>query len=166
MFCILEPLQLYLTSLTGPILGGLTSKQPGFTNWDLFREEKHYLDVFSEHKKKGTLIFLSSDSPNVLPDSEIIRKRGDEYVYIIGGLVDHNVYKGLTLGLAEKNGIKHARLPIDNCIEMSTSKVLAINHVFEIMLLASTGTSWTDAFLKVIPQRKLKKEESLNEVIN
>ena len=140
-------------------MNGLISKQPGFANWDVFREERYYLEVFKEKKEKGNIIFLSSDSPNVLPEPEVIRKRGDEFVYIIGGLVDHNVHKGLTLQLAEKNGIKHARLPIDNCIEMSTSKVLAINHVFEIMLLATTGTSWTDAFLQVIPPRKLKKEE-------
>lgn len=37
---------------------------------------------------------------------------------------------------------------------MNTRKVLAINHVFEIMLHVGQGLSWKEAFLRVLPQRK------------
>lgn len=37
---------------------------------------------------------------------------------------------------------------------MKTRKVLAINHVFEILSLVGNGMNWKDAFLKVLPIRK------------
>ena len=71
---------------------------------------------------------MSSDSPNTLPDTKIIKETGSDRIYVIGGLVDHNFHKGLTLGLAEKSNVKHARLPIDEHVKMTFSRVLAINH--------------------------------------
>ncbi|XP_053203171.1 tRNA methyltransferase 10 homolog A-like [Panonychus citri] len=155
------PCQFYLTSLKDEIAKGLMSKQPGFDYWDIHRKEEHFSQVFSDFKEKGTLIFLSSDSPNLLPDVDEIKRRGGDYVYIIGGLVDHNVHKGLTLGLAQKSGIQTARLPIDQCMELCVSKVLAVNHVFEIMLNATNGITWSESFEKVIPARKVKQSNAL-----
>lgn len=117
--------------------------------------EESYCEVFKTQKENGTLTWLSSDSPNVLPPANEIKENGANLVYVIGGLVDHNFHKGLTLGLAEKRMVKHARLPIDEHIKMAMSRVLAVNHVFEIMLYASNGTPWDEAFVKVIPQRKI-----------
>lgn len=37
---------------------------------------------------------------------------------------------------------------------MKSRKVLAINHVFEILLHVGNGLPWKEAFLKVLPQRK------------
>ena len=59
-------------------------------------------------------------------------------------------------------GFSHARLPIDEFMEMKTRKVLTVNHVFDILASASTGADWKDAFLKAIPSRKgavVKEEE-------
>lgn len=44
-------------------------------------------------------------------------------MYVIGGLVDHNSHKGLCYEQAVKNGYRHARLPIDEFVEMKTRKV-------------------------------------------
>ena len=44
-------------------------------------------------------------------------------------------------------------LPI-KFINMKTRKVLAVNHVYEILALVSQGKSWKDAFLEVLPERK------------
>lgn len=63
--------------------------------------------------------------------------------------------QGLTLKLAEEAGISHAQLPIGQYLNMKTRKVLAINHVFEILLKFSETKNWEDAFFAVIPQRKL-----------
>lgn len=155
------PCQFYLTSVLGLNLEALNQKQPGFNNWEIYREEKHFLDAFKDHKESKTLVFLSPNSPNLLPDVNEIKNKGGEYVYIIGGLVDHNVQKGLTLQLAEESGISHARLPIDKFMQLCTSHVLSINQVFEIMVDASLGISWSESFSRVIPQRKQKLSKEM-----
>jgi tRNA (guanine9-N1)-methyltransferase len=152
------PLQLHLTSVAGDVRAKLVELMPGFEKWDLHCHEEHYLEVFKEFREKKAIVYLSCDSPNVAPEN--IQTTAGQLVYIIGGLVDHNVYKGLTLGLAQKHGIEHVKLPLDEYIKMSFGRVLTVNHVFEIMLEASVGASWGDAFFKIIPQRKIKEDGS------
>ena len=56
--------------------------------------------------------------------------------------------------LAVEKGVAHARLPIDQFIKMKTRKVLTIDHVFSILAAVTSGKSWKDAFLDVLPDRK------------
>ncbi|KAK6023870.1 tRNA (guanine-N(1)-)-methyltransferase [Ostertagia ostertagi] len=91
--------------------------------------------------KTSEIVYLTADSDNVLT------KLDDTKVYVIGGLVDHNSQKGLCFEQAVKNGYDHARLPIDEFVEMKTRKVLTINHVFEILAHFSTHGDWEKAFL-------------------
>ena len=53
-----------------------------------------------------------------------------------------------------EKGVAHARLPIDEFIKMKTRKVLTIDHVFSILAAVTSGKSWKDAFLDVLPDRK------------
>jgi len=153
------PLQLYLTSVGDEIISEFEGAgNMGFDNWDVHVSSKSYLDVFNHMKSEKGIIYLTRDSENVLPSSDVIRESAGQKVYIIGGLVDHNTLKGFTLEKAKKEGIEHARLPIDEYMKMLRSQVLTVNHVFELMLLVSQGTSWADALEKVIPQRKRKPE--------
>nr|CAD7196087.1 unnamed protein product [Timema douglasi] len=108
-----------------------------------FKSES-YMDIFD----KNELIYLSSDSDNIITTLE------DDKVYIIGGLVDHNSQKGLTLQIANDKGIAHAQLPIREYLEMRTTKVLSIVHVFEILLAVTEGSPWKEALLNVLPSRK------------
>merc|ERR1712059_94784 len=102
------------------------------------------------------IVYLSSDSENVLTDLE------ENKVYIIGALVDHNHNKGICHSKATEAGVATARLPIDEFISMKTRKVLTINHVYEILASVTQGKSWKEAFLEVIPDRKgiMVKESS------
>lgn len=68
--------------------------------------------------------------------------------------MDHNKHKGLTHGLATAAGVATARLPIDEHLVISQRRVLAVNHVFEILLHVSNGASWGDALGKAVPQRR------------
>lgn len=49
-------------------------------------------------------------------------------VYIVGGLVDHNKYKGLTHNLATEQGIATVKLPIDDYMQIASRRVLTVNQ--------------------------------------
>ncbi|BCR87824.1 tRNA (guanine(9)-N(1))-methyltransferase [Aspergillus chevalieri] len=96
----------------------------------------------------GEVIYLSSDSPNTLTELKPYS------TYIIGGLVDKNRHKGICHKQATERGIKTAKLPIGDYIQMASRSVLATNHVMEIMLRWLETGNWGEAFMQVIPQRK------------
>jgi len=137
-------LQLYMTSLGGSVEAEL-SKNDGFRNWDFNFDSRRYDEVFPKEK----IVYLSSESENA------VTKLEDDKVYVIGGLVDHNHHKGLSHTKAKELGITTARLPIEEYLAMKSRKVLTVNHVYEILAAVSEGKSWKDAFLGVIPERKL-----------
>ncbi|KAJ9611684.1 tRNA (guanine(9)-N(1))-methyltransferase [Cladophialophora chaetospira] len=105
---------------------------------------------------QGETIYLTSDSPHTLSTLSPYS------TYIIGGLVDKNRHKGICYKTACDRGIKTAKLPIGEYLEMSGRKVLATNHVVEILLRWLEEASgpqgeegaWGRAFLRVIPKRK------------
>ncbi|XP_010846609.1 PREDICTED: tRNA methyltransferase 10 homolog A isoform X2 [Bison bison bison] len=111
---------------------------------DIHIKPEHY----SEFIQKEDLIYLTSDSPNVLKELD------ESKAYVIGGLVDHNHHKGLTYKQASDHGIDHAQLPLGNFVKMNSRKVLAVNHVFEIILEYLETRDWQEAFFTILPQRK------------
>ncbi|XP_010159005.1 PREDICTED: tRNA methyltransferase 10 homolog A [Eurypyga helias] len=140
-----HPVQFYLTSHGGQLKSNMNENDKGWVNWkDIQIRAEHY----SELIKKEDLVYLTSDSPNVL--SELDEKKA----YVIGGLVDHNHHKGITYKKAVEQGVGHAQLPLGNFVKMNSRKVLAVNHVFEIILAYLEKRDWKDAFFSVLPQRK------------
>ncbi|XP_064440923.1 tRNA methyltransferase 10 homolog A isoform X1 [Mirounga angustirostris] len=160
----LHPVQFYLTSHGGQLKKNMDENDKGWVNWkDIYIKPEHY----SEFIKKEDLIYLTSDSPNVLKELD------ESKAYVIGGLVDHNHHKGLTYKQASDHGIDHAQLPLGNFVKMNSRKVLAINHecnivmnlakkcmefvfvaVFEIILEYLETRDWQEAFFTILPQRK------------
>lgn len=103
-----------------------------------------------------SIIYLSADSPHVLDKLE------PNTSYVIGGLVDRNREKNLCQRRAEEKGIRTAKLPIGEFLQMASRRVLATNHVVEIMSKWLETGDWGKAFMEVIPKRKggqLKGEE-------
>lgn len=96
----------------------------------------------------GEVIYLSSDSPDTLTELKPYS------TYIIGGLVDKNRHKGICYKHAVEAGVKTAKLPIGDYIQMASRSVLTTNHVVDIMLQWLELKDWGEAFLKVLPQRK------------
>ncbi|KAM0326939.1 hypothetical protein ACHAQA_006059 [Verticillium albo-atrum] len=95
-----------------------------------------------------SIVYLSAESPNTLDRLE------PNTSYVIGGLVDRNREKGLCHRRAREKGIRTAKLPIGEYLEMASRRVLATNHVVEIMLKWLETGDWGKAFLEVIPKRK------------
>jgi len=138
-----NPLQYHIANLNG-----LTKKifdgYPGYKDWDVFTHEESVAEVWPA----GDVVYLSSDSPNVLTDLDSTK------VYVIGGLLDHNSHPGASLIKATQNKFNHARLPIGEFVKLQTRKVLTINQVFEIILRFWETKNWEQAFFSVIPKRK------------
>lgn len=140
------PLNLHLTKFDGILKQDLTERYQGHENWDMKFHADSHATCFQDKTK---VVYLSSESENVIQDFEPGK------IYVIGALVDHNLHKGLCHKLAIEDGIEHARLPIDEYVSLKTRKVLAINHVFQIIgKVASEKSSWADAFLSILPKRK------------
>ncbi|KGO52887.1 tRNA (guanine-N1-)-methyltransferase [Penicillium expansum] len=108
----------------------------------------------------GEIIYLSSDSENTLTELKPYS------TYIVGALVDKNRHKAVCYNQAVEKGIKTAKLPIGQYIQMAHRPVLATNHVIEIMLQWLELRDWGKAFMKVIPTRKggaLKANQNANQ---
>ena len=138
-----QPVQLYMTSHGGRVEAEML-KHDGYRNWDFHFKAESYDKLFPLDK----IVYLTAESETALETLE------EDKAYIIGGLVDHNHHKGLCHARAQEVGIKTARLPIDEFIDMKTRKVLTVNHVYEILAEVCQGVSWKDAFMKVLPERK------------
>ena len=98
---------------------------------------------------KESLVYLTSDATTTLDHLD------DSKTYVIGGIVDRNRLKRTTIQKAENVGIMTARLPIDDHLKLVATKVLTVNHVFEILLkYRQYGNDWKKSLLDVLPQRK------------
>ncbi|KFM72672.1 RNA (guanine-9-)-methyltransferase domain-containing protein 2, partial [Stegodyphus mimosarum] len=137
------PLQLYVTGFTDSTKETM-SKMSGCFNWDVNFSRELYSKVFP----KEDIVYLTSDSPNVLDELDYNK------AYIIGALVDHNRLKNICYERAEKEGVGHARLPLDIHFKFKTRKVLTIDQVYLIFLRLTEGKSWIDAILETVPKRK------------
>jgi len=104
--------------------------------------------IHDEPGHPGEVVYLSSDSAHTLTHLSPYS------TYVIGGLVDRNRYKGVCYKAALDAGIKTAKLPIGEFMQMSSRQVLATNHVNEIMINWLEDGDWGSAFDRVIPKRK------------
>ncbi|XP_077156913.1 tRNA methyltransferase 10 homolog A isoform X2 [Paroedura picta] len=83
----LHPVQFYLTSHGGQLKDNMDETDKGWVNWkDIHIKSEHY----SELMKKEDLVYLTSDSPDILNELD------ETKAYVIGGLVDHNHHKILS----------------------------------------------------------------------
>ncbi|KAL1602776.1 tRNA (guanine(9)-N(1))-methyltransferase [Paraconiothyrium brasiliense] len=121
---------------------------------------EHSTDEGKDADEEGEVVYLSAESDNTL------ERLKPNSTYIIGGLVDKNRHKGLCYKRALDRGIKTAKLPIGEFLQMDSRKVLVTNHVLEIMLKWLEHDDWGKAFIEVLPKRKggvLKTEEENGE---
>eukprot|EP01031_Cornospumella_fuschlensis_P042786 gene42786-52281_t len=146
-----KPVTLHLSSLGPRSIANL--QKVAYENWaGLSTSPLDYLqsDQYSvaPSPDKKQLVYLTSDSPNILEKVE------DNCAYIIGGIVDRNVYKGATLKKATDAGLRTARLPLREHVTLNASPVLTVNHVFEILLRFAVAGDWKVAIDQTLPQRK------------
>ncbi|XP_073136500.1 tRNA (guanine(9)-N1)-methyltransferase [Henckelia pumila] len=141
-----SPAHLWLTGCQGEMHNQL-QQIPGYDRWIIEKKDQSYFESFLDQREN--LVYLTADSEIVLDELD------SKAIYIIGGLVDRNRWKGITMKKAKEQGIKTAKLPIGNYLKMSSSQVLTVNQVVEIILKYLEMKDWKESFFQVIPQRKI-----------
>lgn len=149
-----SPAHLWLTGCRGEMQMQL-ERLPGFDKWLIERENRSYIEAL-EHQKEN-LVYLTADAETVLDDLDLKK------IYIIGGLVDRNRWKGVTMKKANDQGVATAKLPIGSFLKMSSSQVLTVNQVVEILLKFVETRDWKTSFFQVIPQRKRCEADAAEE---
>ena len=109
-----SPSHLWLTGCRGEMENQL-QRLPGFDKWIIEKESQSYIDALQDQKEN--LVYLTADSETVLDELDLKK------IYIIGGLVDRNRWKGITMKKASEQGIQTAKLPIGSYLKMSSSQV-------------------------------------------
>ncbi|KAF9428367.1 tRNA (guanine(9)-N(1))-methyltransferase [Podila epigama] len=121
-----------------------TTLKPDYSALELERQMKEEKLATVPAVKK--VVYLSADSPNTITHLD------PGTCYVLGGIVDKNRFPRLCQEKAEKMGLETAQLPIGDYIQMSSRRILTVNQ--------ECG-DWKEAFLKVIPQRKLEEKQRI-----
>ncbi|KAG7349211.1 tRNA guanine-1-methyltransferase [Nitzschia inconspicua] len=150
-----HPVRVTVTSLRGKTQE-ILQNVAGVDRWEhreFYQTDKDVLSAY--YPDKARLVYLTSDSTNILQTLE------DDKIYIIGGIVDRNRLKRATIDRAESLGIATAKLPISDHLDITATKVLTCNHVFDILVKwKECNKDWKKTLLEVLPNRKDAKEKS------
>ena len=119
-------------------------KSMNYEKWLIPFTRDDYIGKYPKEK----LVYLTADS------KEVIDKFEADKIYIIGGIVDRNRYKMITYDKAMAQGIKTAKLPISEHIDIKATNVLTVNLVFEIIIRYIESKNWTKAFMETLPLKK------------
>jgi tRNA (guanine9-N1)-methyltransferase len=162
------PARLHATSFSGPLAA--FAAQMGAQAWPLFTtHERSLLEVFPSPPRR--LVVLSPDASEPLSLSAPLERSGGASssssggcVYVIGGIVDRTVKKGLTLSFAERHGLEARRLPVAELADRlgrlsepgaSKTPILNVSDVVACLLVYDACGDWVEALSTAMPARKL-----------
>ncbi|KAI1888276.1 hypothetical protein AGOR_G00183360 [Albula goreensis] len=137
-------------------------QEDGLLFQECLRMNDGFLDYVMDITAESCMELFPRDNVVYLtPDAEEALETMDtDKVYILGGLVDESVQKKISYLKARANGVCTARLPIDEYMVKKSnqknfhSKILAINQVFDILLLFCDTGSWAQALGAGMPPGK------------
>ncbi|VDN10058.1 unnamed protein product [Dibothriocephalus latus] len=147
-----EPFSLHLTnfSMNSALGACCREKCSGFENYKIGFHAVSPAIAFPASK----LVYLSPDAHSPLLDIEL------DTIYVIGGLVDENVRKGVSLAAANAIGTESARLPLQEfgpegwgAENKTKSSALPINIVLSILLSYRQHKDWRKALETNLPKR-------------
>ncbi|CAB1097236.1 unnamed protein product [Ectocarpus sp. CCAP 1310/34] len=141
------PPRLTLTSYQGKVAAALESA--GADSWLVDRNPLGVFTVFDPTE----IIYLSPDAEE--PLDQVL----DTNVYVVGGIVDRNLRKGLTLGAADGARARAARLPFDEYLPEIPrgDRVLTVCACVGVLMGVRAGEGWRDALQKSVPRRGVEK---------
>mmetsp|Transcript_39054 Transcript_39054/g.91855 ORF Transcript_39054/g.91855 Transcript_39054/m.91855 type:complete len:378 (-) Transcript_39054:169-1302(-) len=128
----------HLTSFEGGAAEAL--RRRGAEAWPAYRHVEHFTEVFRE--RTADLVYLSPDAEEVL---EVLRPGT---LYVIGGIVDKTVRRGVSRGVARDLDLPCFRLPIQEHVPRESQgrgHVLNVNTVAHILMRFSEMGEWGPA---------------------
>ncbi|RWS03826.1 mitochondrial ribonuclease P protein 1-like protein [Dinothrombium tinctorium] len=118
-------------------------------------KEQSYLDFFP----RKNLVYITPEARTQLT------KFSHEDIYIIGAYNNKYVLsdseRRASIMKAKREGLRTARLPIDEYLIMKSSKTLTIDQVFRVIATRKQTGDWEEALKKWVPKRKIKTEEEI-----
>jgi len=141
-----KPFAIHLTSCN--LLWREALKKTGGLNWKMHFHEKPVFEMFP----KDQLVYLSPDAEQDLTELS------QEKVYVIGGIVDRTVKKGLSLRRAKDYQVEVRRLPLGK-IRLLGKNVLNIDTMIEVLLNFQISSDWTQILRDYLPARFLHPDE-------
>lgn len=121
----------------------------GAASWLVDRNPLGVFTVF----ESAEIIYLSPDAEE--PLDQVLETN----VYVVGGIVDRNLSKGLTLGAAEGARARAVRLPFDEYLPEIPrgDRVLTVCACVGVLMGIRAGEGWRDALQKSVPRRGVEK---------
>mmetsp|Transcript_6347 Transcript_6347/g.16933 ORF Transcript_6347/g.16933 Transcript_6347/m.16933 type:complete len:336 (-) Transcript_6347:335-1342(-) len=128
----------------------MDSQLSGWRRWPLRAADARERDVDAVATASGAreVVYLSADAEEELTELRV------GTLYVVGGIVDRNRLKRATLDRAAELSAHAMRLPISSAVHSARTRVLAVNHVVELLARVSAGASWPAAAAAVIPARR------------
>ncbi|RLN74499.1 hypothetical protein BBJ28_00009531 [Nothophytophthora sp. Chile5] len=97
------------------------------------------------------LVYLSPDADDVLPELD------PTCVYVVGGIVDRSVRKGETMAKATAQGLRTARLPLQEHFALTgeavRTHILNLDSVLIVLNEVANHGDWGRAFQRAVPPR-------------
>ncbi|CAE7849129.1 TRMT10B [Symbiodinium microadriaticum] len=142
------PVALHLASLApGGCIAEVIAKQ-NCDAWHIHRHAEDVEDAFAPSE----LVFLSPDADEPL-DAVVPGK-----VYVIGGVVDKNIKRKITLGKAQEHDIPAYRLPVREIFPSCRNTVLNVDSVVQALCVFAAHRDWQVALRGCVPLRKLSAD--------
>jgi mitochondrial ribonuclease P protein 1 len=115
-----------------------------------------HTESFTELFDKNRLVYLTPHCNNEL------KTFNHDDIYIIGAMVDKQNNDPISLGKAKKQGLRMAKLPLDQYLNWGagSGKSLTLNQMISIMLEMKNSGDWNKA-LSIVPKRKIIDNEDL-----
>lgn len=147
------PVALTVTSFTGALAA--FAIHMGAAAWPINKHEQSLLELYSH----DSLVLLSPDAAEPLLTIDPTK------VYVIGGIVDKTVQKGLTMEFAEQHSLPAYRLPIKeyagqlgmNFPGANTRPILTAAVVVMAVIEFNRTRDWVLALQAAVPLRKRRQ---------
>ncbi|CAD8118354.1 unnamed protein product [Paramecium sonneborni] len=135
------PIQLHLTNVKG--IQKTELEKQGLQKWPVYHYELGLEELIQQNQEKGIkkeFIYLSPDADTYLESVD-----PEQCIYIVGGFVDRQVQKYMSLNKANALQICSKKLPIESYIK-GAKRPLNIDRVVAILSLFHQHKDWKVAY--------------------